>query len=80
MKALYQRKRPARGPRQEEIDFLRELAYGPRPVTDGPLGRCLKKGWCTMVSPDREAARETDGRVLYAITPEGLHLISQADS
>jgi hypothetical protein len=41
----YRRRMPRRGPRPEELALLKLLESGPTPVLDGPLGRCMKRGW-----------------------------------
>jgi hypothetical protein len=74
----YQRKQPRRGPRESEIEFLRELACGPRAVRKGPLGLCLKRGWCARTPSDGARSSDTTGAVLYTITPEGLEALRQA--
>lgn len=45
----YRRKSPARKPREEEVRLLLSLRSGPRRVNSGPLGQCLKKGWCAFI-------------------------------
>ena len=53
----YARKTPKRSARPDEIVFLRSLMASPRIVEEGPLGRCLKRGWCVWLageaSPDK---------------------------
>jgi len=75
---MYQRKRNPRAPRKTEIAFLQMLAGGPQPVTRGPLGQCLKHGWCIKHEADADVSG--DGSILYAITPEGLKALAQASS
>lgn len=45
---VYRRLTPKRGPRADEMQFLRLLQDGPVRVSSGPLGRCLKRGWCEL--------------------------------
>ena len=75
---MYQRKQPRRGPRENEIEFLRQLARGPRMVTNGPLGLCLKRGWCSPLPADGACSSGMKRRILYAITPEGIEALEQA--
>lgn len=75
---MYQRKKPRRGPRHNEIEFLRELARGPRPVIRGPLGLCLKRGWCARTPSDGVGSSDLNGPDLYAITREGLDALRRA--
>lgn len=35
-----------RSPNKAELALLRWLAAEPRPVTMGPVGQCVKRGWC----------------------------------
>jgi hypothetical protein len=74
----YQRKQPRRGPRENEIEFLRELACGPKAAGKGPLGLCLKRGWCAQILNDGASSSDTTGAVLYTITAEGLEALRQA--
>ena len=76
---MYQRKRQPRAPRKTEIEFLQMLARGPQPATRGPLGQCLKHGWCTKHDADADRV-SGDGPILYAITPQGLKVLEQASS
>ena len=68
--------RPRRGPRAEEIALMRSLSAGPRAVTSGPIGRCVKRDWCRAVVV--EAAGGSDGRsqVLFALTEAGRAIIA----
>lgn len=62
-----------RGPRPEELALLSRLALGPQPVSDGPLGRCLKRGWCRLAHPSELLAYRAmpDRGIVYAITDRG---------
>lgn len=64
---------PRRGPRPEEIALMRRLAAGPRAVSEGPIGRCVKRGWCR--AEVAEAGRRTT--VLFALTDAGAKLIAE---
>ncbi len=66
--------RPRRGPRAEEIALMRSLSAGPRAVTSGPIGRCVKRDWCRAVVV--EAAGGFGGQVLFALTEAGRALIA----
>ena len=35
-----------RSPNKAELALLRWLAAEPRPVLVGPIGQCVKRGWC----------------------------------
>jgi len=65
----YTRKTPKRGARPEEVALLVSLLESPRVVESGPLGRCLKRGWCTWISAE---ARRPKSHVPVAITREGM--------
>jgi hypothetical protein len=67
----YERKTPKRGPRDEERALLEAMLWGPVPVAEGPLGRCLKRGWC------RPAAHLAlaDAKPTFELTEEGRALI-----
>jgi len=67
----YQRRSMPRSPRREELDLLLLLADGPRALVQGPIGRCLKKGWCCMVSAQESANAE----LLYTLTSQGRRLL-----
>jgi hypothetical protein len=85
-------RRPARA---DELALLQVLAAsGPLPVLAGPLGRCLKRGWCTRLLPKMGSA---DGSALpphmrsalqtgpahlprYAISQAGLEQLAGASS
>lgn len=66
---------PRRGPRDGELALMRSLLTGPRRVSSGPIGRCVKRGWCRalIVDPPREVHR--DAHVLYALTDAGMSLL-----
>ena len=70
--------RSRRGPRLEEIALLRLLAASPRSVTSGPIGRCVKRGWCRAVIAedlDEGLARVV---VRFALTETGRALIGES--
>jgi hypothetical protein len=75
---MYQRKKPRRGPRHNEIEFLRELARGPRPVIKGPLGLCLKRGWSARALSNGAGSSDMNVPDLYAITPLVLDALRRA--
>jgi hypothetical protein len=65
---------------ESELMFLMELARGPRMVAEGPLGRCLKRGWCTRITPNNDTPDSSPQAPTYAITQDGLDKIAQAKS
>jgi hypothetical protein len=74
----YRRKSPRRAPRTDELQLLARLLDGPRPLSGGPVGRCLKRGWCQIVRPaqingaGQESAHAIlSGPVLYRLTAKG---------
>ncbi len=67
--------RPRRGPRAEEISLMRSLAGGPRAVTSGPIGRCVKRDWCRAVVVEDGEGAARHSTVLFALTEMGLALI-----
>lgn len=68
--------RPRRGPRPEEIVLMRSLAAGPRAVTSGPIGRCVKRDWCRAVVVDDGEGAGRRSTVLFALTEMGRALIA----
>jgi hypothetical protein len=72
----YERKTPKRGPRDEERALMEAMLWGPVPVTEGPLGRCLKRGWCRPVSQDSLAQGEA--LPTFELTEEGRMLVLAA--
>jgi len=68
----YARKTPKRSARADEIIFLRSLLESPRIVEKGPLGRCLKRGWCVWLSNDAAPDERPKGPVPVTITQAGL--------
>jgi len=67
--------RPRRGPRAEEIALMRSLAAGPRAVTAGPIGRCVKRDWCRAVVVDEGEGAARRSTVLFALTDLGRAFI-----
>ena len=67
--------RPRRGPRAEEISLMRSLAAGPRAVTSGPIGRCVKRDWCRAVVVEDGEGAARNSTVLFALTEMGRALI-----
>ncbi len=67
--------RPRRGPRAEEISLMRSLATGPRAVTAGPIGRCVKRDWCRAVVVEEGEGAARRSMVLFALTDMGRALI-----
>jgi len=63
----YVRRTPRRSARPDEIRLMRELAAGPKIIDRGPLGRCLKRGWCTWLD-----APKLSVQAAVALTPAGL--------
>ncbi|WP_237479687.1 hypothetical protein [Lichenibacterium dinghuense] len=68
--------RPRRGPRAEEIALMRSLAAGPRAVTEGPIGRCVKRDWCRAVVTETGEGAARTSTVLFALTEIGRALIA----
>ena len=68
--------RPRRGPRAEEIALMRSLAAGPRAVTEGPIGRCVKRDWCRAVVVESGEGAGRTSTVLFALTEMGRALIA----
>lgn len=73
-------RRPARrrGPRPEELALMNLLRAGPRAVSEGPIGRCVKRGWCRVLIIDPPKEIEQGVCVLYALTDAGLAIVSAA--
>lgn len=68
--------RPRRGPRAEEVALMRSLAAGPRAVTSGPIGRCVKRDWCRAVVVEAGEGAGRRSTVLFALTEMGRALIA----
>ena len=68
--------RPRRGPRSEEIALMRSLSAGPRAVTSGPIGRCVKRDWCRAVVVEAAEGPRGRGQVLFTLTEAGRALIA----
>lgn len=63
-----------------EIALLRWLLAKPRPVTIGPIGNCVKRGWC---EPVRSVIEDHDGRKLafvYVVTEAGSLLLREHET
>jgi hypothetical protein len=67
--------RPRRGPRSEEIALMRSLAAGPRAISSGPIGRCVKRDWCRAVVIEEGEGASRRSTVLFALTETGRALI-----
>jgi hypothetical protein len=65
--------RPPRRPRPEELDLLATLLDGPLPISSGPLGRCLKRGWCRTV----HHAAGSSQTPRFALTETGRALLAE---
>lgn len=68
--------RPRRGPRAEEIALMRSLAAGPRAVTEGPIGRCVKRDWCRAVVVESGEGAARTSAVVFTLTEMGRALIA----
>ena len=68
--------RPRRSPRAEELAMMRNLATGPRAITAGPIGRCVKRGWCCALVAEADQAEGS--RIVFALTEAGRALIDAA--
>ena len=69
--------RPRRGPRPEEIALMRLLAAGPKPMTSGPIGRCVKRGWCRAWMAEEADGPQRHTVVLFLLTDAGRALIAE---
>jgi hypothetical protein len=83
------RKTPVRLARPNEIMLLERLAAaGPLLVVEGPIGCCLKRGWCVQVPCDITADASPEGTARrgraairpprYAISAAGLLQLRRA--
>ena len=57
---------------------MRTLLDGPRQIRAGPIGRCVKRGWCRalIVDPPKEIRGAVS--VLYVLTEAGRALLGVA--
>lgn len=70
--------RGRRAPTPAELALLKWLAAKPRPVTVGPIGSCVKRGWC---GPRPAVIEDDDGPrpgIVYVLTEAGSHLVQLA--
>jgi hypothetical protein len=62
--------------------LLSGLIAGPQSVASGPLGRCLKRGWCETFTPpiDLQATGRTAAWTppLFALTATGRAVIASS--
>ena len=60
---------PRRPPRSDEVALLRAIAAQPSSLADqGPVGRCVKRGWCEPVFETSDSRQLTRGE-LQALSP-----------
>lgn len=60
---------PRRPPRPDEMKLLRAIAEQPLTVVDqGPIGRCVKRGWCVAVYETNDG-RQMNRSELPALPP-----------
>lgn len=52
------------------------LRAGPRAVSEGPIGRCVKRGWCRVLIMDPPKEIGQGVCVLYALTDAGWAIVS----
>ena len=64
-----------RSPRPEEIAVLRLLAGGPRIVSAGPIGRCVREGWCRVIVDETSEGPRRRTIVIFDLTETGRDLI-----
>jgi hypothetical protein len=69
-----------RPPIESELSFLIDLAQSPRAVDRGPLGRCLKRGWCMKLPDSDDNLDPEQDHPVYAVTQKGLNVIAMASS
>ena len=60
-----------RQPRPTELQLLASLRDGPKPITAGPIGRCVKRGWCRF----EITWCHSTATVLYSLTVEGCAVL-----
>lgn len=58
-----------RPPRSEEVALIRQLSRGPKKIVEGPIGRCVKRGWCRILMEPTPDGKSTVA--LYETTEEG---------
>ena len=63
-----------RAPRASEIIFLRKLMSGEQSFSGGPLGCCLKRGWCERIMSGHSAT------ITYIISEKGRCIVELYDA
>lgn len=68
-----------RPPNKAELALLRWLAAEPRSVTMGPIGQCVKRGWCRPAFKHvvDDGIRKTVA--IYFVTNLGRHFVRDHD-
>jgi hypothetical protein len=73
---------PRRPPRSDEVALLRTIAAQPSSLADqGPVGRCVKRGWCEPVfeTSDNQQLTRSELRTLSpAVRPKIIRTIGYA--
>jgi hypothetical protein len=72
--------RPIRPPNKAELALLRWLAVEPRPVLMGPIGQCVKRGWCKPAFKHFVEDGLSKTVAIYFVTSLGRRLIDQQDT
>lgn len=69
------RLRPKRGPRPEEIALMRRLIGGPVAVSEGPIGRCCRRGWCKAIAAPTTRDDRHHGSTTFELTELGRTIV-----
>lgn len=67
-----------RPPRRSELAILTALLDGPKPIREGPIGRCVKRGWCAVRMETQAGTGGGKIVVLYELTSDGHDLLAEA--
>jgi hypothetical protein len=67
-------------PRPNEMQLLRHCISGPRDLSEGPVGRCTKRGWLRTIVEVIVVERKTKTVVRYELTEIGRAAVDSSES
>ena len=74
----YNRKSPRRGARPDEVALLQTLLDGAKQLQGGPVGRCMKRGWCRTTQNVLQIDKSSRANIviLYELTDQGRIILA----